>query len=457
MSENPQNPNAFELSSFAPDDASLTVHRMAAHDRLAYQSRVVLRLGQMLLAAGAGSYRVKASMRTCAEAVGIEKHHAQVTFTEVVATAYANGTFRTELAEQRLLGVNADRIDRITNYLASIEGTQVLVEDVDKALDEIERVKPLYGWLANALASGLACAAFAFLNAGGWVECSVVAIAAFIGQFLRRQMLKRHMNHFGVWMVCGGVAASAYILCVYLAQKYMGIEPTHQAGFISALLFLVPGFPLVTGIIDLVRHDFAGGIQRIVYVAMLVVSAGVAVWSISKVFNWSVTPEYVVSLPAYIHFPLRFFTSFVAAFGFAMLFNSPPKVCAAAALIGAVINTGRIALAVELGMPVPAAVGLAALCAGLLAAAVAAKTRYSRVTLSVPAVVIMIPGVPLYRSLTYLNNGQTMEALEQLSTVLFTIVAIGIGLAISRMLTDRAWLMESPTGVPRLEEPTNEA
>ena len=457
MSENPQNPNAFELSSFDPDDASLTVHRMAAHDRLAYQSRVVLRLGQMLLAAGAGSYRVKASMRTCAEAVGIEKHHAQVTFTEVVATAYANGTFRTELAEQRLLGVNADRIDRITNYLASIEGTQVLVEDVDKALDEIERVKPLYGWLANALASGLACAAFAFLNAGGWVECSVVAIAAFIGQFLRRQMLKRHMNHFGVWMVCGGVAASAYILCVYLAQKYMGIEPTHQAGFISALLFLVPGFPLVTGIIDLVRHDFAGGIQRIVYVAMLVVSAGVAVWSISKVFNWSVTPVYVVSLPAYIHFPLRFFTSFVAAFGFAMLFNSPPKVCAAAALIGAVINTGRIALAVELGMPVPAAVGLAALCAGLLAAAAAAKTRYSRVTLSVPAVVIMIPGVPLYRSLTYLNNGQTMEALEQLSTVLFTIVAIGIGLAISRMLTDRAWLMESPTGVPRLEESMNEA
>lgn len=457
MSENPQNPNAFELSSFYPDDASLTVHRMAAHDRLAYQSRVVLRLGQMLLAAGAGSYRVKASMRTCAEAVGIEKHHAQVTFTEVVATAYANGTFRTELAEQRLLGVNADRIDRITNYLASIEGTQVLVEDVDKALDEIERVKPLYGWLANALASGLACAAFAFLNAGGWVECSVVAIAAFVGQFLRRQMLKRHMNHFGVWMVCGGVAASVYILCVYLAQKYMGIEPTHQAGFISALLFLVPGFPLVTGIIDLVRHDFAGGIQRIVYVAMLVVSAGVAVWSISEAFNWSVTPEYVVSLPAYIHFPLRFFTSFVAAFGFAMLFNSPPKVCAAAALIGAVINTGRIALAVELGMPVPAAVGLAALCAGLLAAAVAAKTRYSRVTLSVPAVVIMIPGVPLYRSLTYLNNGQTLEALEQLSTVLFTIVAIGIGLAISRMLTDRAWLMESPTGVPRLEESMNEA
>ena len=452
VSENPQNPNASAPFPFDQDDASLTVHRMAAHDRLSHQSRVVLRLGQMLLSAGAGSYRVKASMRTCAEAVGIEKHHAQVTFTEIVATAYANGTFRTELAEQRLLGVNADKIDRITNYLASIEGKQVLVEDVDKALDRIERVKPLYGWLANALASGLACAAFSFLNAGGWVECSVVAIAAFFGQFLRRQMLKRHMNHFGVWMLCGAVASAIYILCVYMAQKYLGVEPTHQAGFISALLFLVPGFPLVTGIIDLVRHDFAGGIQRIVYVAMLVVSAGVAVWTISEVFNWSVTPQYIVELPPIIHFALRFFTSFVAAYGFAMLFNSPPKVCTAAALIGAAINTGRIFLAVVVGVPVPAAVGLAALAAGLLAAAVANRTRFSRVTLSVPAVVIMIPGVPLYRSLTYLNNGQTMDALAQLFTVLFTIVAIGIGLAISRMLTDRAWLMENPVSVPKLEE-----
>ena len=42
--------------------------------------------------------------------------------------------------------------------------------------------------------------------------------------------------------------------------------------------------------------------------------------------------------------------------------------------------------------------------------------------------------------------------LAQLFTVLFTIVAIGIGLAISRMLTDRAWLMEKPVSVPKLEE-----
>ena len=188
------------------------------------------------------------------------------------------------------------------------------------------------------------------------------------------------------------------------------------------------------------------------YVTMLVMSAGVAVWAISAVFGWSVTPEYGVSLVPWLHYILRFLASFVAAYGFAMLFNSPQRVCATAALIGAVINTARIALHLQLGVPAPAAVGLAALAAGLLAVFVARRTRFSRVTLSVPAVVIMIPGVPLYRALTYLNNQQIDDALAALFTVMFTIVAIGMGLALSRMLTDKNWLVEKQERVPNLWE-----
>lgn len=441
-----------EASAHALGGSALTMHRMVAHDRLAHQSRIVLRLGHLLLSAGASAYRVKFSMAKLAKAVGIEDHHAQVTYTEIIATAYANGTFRTELAEQRVMGINADRIDRLVNYVDSLEGRSVLVEEVDAALDTIERVKPLYGWLPNALASGLACAAFAFLNHGGWVECSVVAVAAFFGQFLRRQMIHRRMNHFGVWMACGGLAALIYISFVAAAQEFWGLATTHQAGYISALLFLVPGFPLVTGIIDLVRHDFQGGIARLVYVMMLVVSAGVAVWSVSAIFNWSVTPAYDYHLSVPVLYALRAATSFIAAFGFAMLFNSPPKVCAAGASIGMVINVGRLLLVDQFHFPVQAAVGLAALAAGLLAFWVARRTRFSRVTLSVPAVVIMIPGVPLYRSLAYLNDGNITDALASLFVVFFTITAIGLGLAVSRMLTDRHWLMERPPVVPSLGE-----
>ncbi len=148
------------------------------------------------------------------------------------------------------------------------------------------------------------------------------------------------------------------------------------------------------------------------------------------------TPEYGVSLVPWCHYILRFLTSFIAAYGFAMLFNSPQRVCATAAVIGAVINTARIALHLELGVPAPACVGLAALAAGLAVRGSVGRGS-SRVTLSVPAVV-MIPGVPLYRALTYLNNQQIDDALAALFTVMFTIVAIGMGLALPCSRTELA-------------------
>ena len=141
--------------------------RMAAHDRLAHQSQIVLRLGQMLLSFGASAYRVKKSMADLARVSVFLSTEHRLRTTEIIATAYANGTFRTELAEQRLMGVNADKIDRINNYVASLHGKSVRVEDVSDELDKIAKVPGLYDWFSNALASGLACAAFAFLNGGG--------------------------------------------------------------------------------------------------------------------------------------------------------------------------------------------------------------------------------------------------------------------------------------------------
>ena len=426
--------------------------RMAAHDRLAHQSQVVLRLGQMLLSFGASAYRVKKSMADVARAVGISEHRAQVTYTEIITTAYANGTFRTELAEQRLMGVNADKIDRINNYIASINGKSVRVEDVSDELDKIAKVPGLYDWFSNALASGLACAAFAFLNGGGWVECSAVAVAIVLRAGVTStdagppheplrclDGLRRSRRNDLHSSRCTGAAVFGYrvdapgwlhfgvaVPCPWLPSG----DGTYRLG--EARL---PGRPRAPRL----RRD-ARCVGRRCGMGHLC-----DFWLVCNPRVWRCSCP-VAALPA----PLP--DEFRRRVCFAMLFNSPQRVCAAAALIGAVINTARIALNLELKVPAPAAVGLAALAAGLLAVFVARRTRFSRVTLSVPAVVIMIPGVPLYRSLTYLNNQQIDDALGALFTVMFTIVAIGMGLALSRMLTDKNWLVEKQERVPNLWE-----
>jgi len=82
---------------------------------------------------------------------------------------------------------------------------------------------------------------------------------------------------------------------------------------------------------------------------------------------------------------------------------------------------------------------------GLLSQLFVSRASLSRVALSVPAVVIMIPGVPFYRAISALNTlsvdkgVDVGDAAANLSEVFFVITAIGVGLALARIITDHNW------------------
>ena len=408
------------------------------------QSTVVLRLGCLMLAAGAGSYRVKSSMARAASAVGLDRHEATVTMTELVTSSYVGNRFRTETAEVRRGGVNVARLEALRRIVHDLRAHET-VEHLQTKLDEVARMKGLYGAFLNAAASGVACAGFCFLNQGGWVECLAVLVAAFVGQAVRRQMLVRRYQHFFTWLVCGVVASGVYMGIVGLLGAAGLIEGNHQGGVISAILFLIPGFPMVTAMLDLVRQDFSSALSRAAYVLMVMASAGVAVWTVTFLFNWQVEATDVSVPTGWVLHVLRCLCSFVAAYGFSMLFNAGAKASTLAAVVGALANTGRLILIDEFHVPWQLAVGLAAVIIGVLAQLFVTRASLSRVALSVPAVVIMIPGVPFYRAISALNNRAVDanvavgQAAANLAEVFFVITAIGVGLAMARILTDRNW------------------
>lgn len=419
-------------------------------DRLMQQSGVVLRLGRLMLASGAGAYRVKSSMAKAAAAVGLDRHEASVTMTEIITSSYVGDRFRTEACEVRRVGVNVNRLEALRRIVHDLRPGET-VEELAARLDKAERLPALYGWFANAAASGVACAGFCFLNKGGWVECLTVLVAAFIGQFIRRQMLERHYQHFFTWIVCGVAASGSYMAIVSALGATGAVTGNHQGGIISAILFLIPGFPMVTAMLDLARQDFSSALSRAAYVIVVMAAAGIAVWSVTFVFNWSVDASTVQPPTGLLLYALRLFCSFIAAYGFAMLFNAGPKAATLAAIVGAVANTGRLVLIDELGVPWQMAVGLAAVVIGLMAQAFVSKASQSRVALSVPAVVIMIPGVPFYRAVSALNNYSVDTnvavgtAASNLAEVFFVITAIGVGLALARIITDSKWRHDVPT------------
>jgi uncharacterized membrane protein YjjP (DUF1212 family) len=404
------------------------------------QSGAVLRVGKAMLSSGTGSYRVKSAMQQVARAFGLDRHEAHVTLTEITTTSHRGAIFRTEVAEVRSVGVNAHRLGELTDLTNNLQ-PGITPDDINRELDRIESIPPLHRSGTYALFAAVACGAFAFLNNGGVVEVVGAFLGAGAGQAVRRWISHRRLNQFAGTMVSAAVASLVYAGFVALLDLWTGSAASHQAGFISAVLYLVPGFALVTAALDMAKMDFSAGVARAVYALIIMTSAGLSVWAVAWVTGMAYDPLAPPDLPLWQTVALRLVASFLGVLGFALMFNSTWRMAIAAALIGMVANVLRLQLA-DLGAAMQAATVVATLVVGLLAAVVAPRLRIPRITVSVPAVVIMVPGAAVYRALVGLNDGDLELAVEGGVQAVFVTICIAVGLAGARILTDRAWAYE---------------
>ena len=99
-------------------------------------------------------------------------------------------------------------------------------------------------------------------------------------------------------------------------------------------------------------------------------------------------------------------------------------------------------------MPAEAGAFVGALLAGLLAAGWRSSVRrgwlpryldYPRICLTVPSIVIMVPGMYLYRAMFHLGQFDTQLALDWAFRAFMVIVCLPIGLAMARVITDKSW------------------
>lgn len=434
------------MSKDAP--ATTAAGREAA---LAEKSDAVCRMGAMMLTAGTGSYRVKSAMGRVADALGIEQLQAQVSLNEIVATTRARGAFRTQVVEVPVPVVNADRIAALMRV--SLRASPGLsAAELHGQLDRLQAQAHYYPRWVIVAGATVACAAFAVLHHGRWQTCLAAGLAAGCGKAIQLLLSRFRLNPLAGIVVAATVAALA---CVLLADALQGLFPApgwpaHQVAIISAILFLVPGFPLLTAALDLARFDFPAGMARLLYATMITLSAALGAWVVIWAFALAPAPSERYDVGAVALVLIRVVASFIAVLGFAVTFNTPLQAALVAATVGATVNVLRLGAVDAGGNRLLCAWG-ATLLIGLLAAATSQRLATPRIIVSVPAVLIMIPGTDTYRALVATINNDPLEALSSGFAALGIVVALAGGLAVARMITDPAWNRATPewTHMPR--------
>ena len=407
---------------------------------LAEALEVLLRFGTLMLRAGDTAFRVRDSMGMLATSMGIESLSLHITINGMTATVRRNGEQVTLASEVSPPGINAWRIGALER-LARTRRPDLAPKDLAADLDAIEAVPPIHSIITVAGAIGLASGAFSYLNGGDMLGTGAAIAAGGLGQAARMLMFRRHLNQYAVTTLCAILASGSYCLIVAGISR-QGFQPSDAVGFISSVLFLVPGFPLVASLLDLLQHQTVAGVARLFYGMLILLAAAFGLSLVAAVAGLTSVPA--ASPPHGIELvPVlwRAVASFAGGCGFAILYNSSARTVLAVGLLSLLGNDLRLALQ-DLGMALPPATFFGAFAVGLLASLARARLRDPRIVLTVPGIIIMTPGIYAFQTIVLLNQGDILAAIQAGAVCCFIVGGMAMGLAAARFISERRWIIE---------------
>ena len=407
---------------------------------LVERAAIVGRIGLMMLSYGTGAWRVRDSMNTVARTLKMTCS-VDIGLVSLEYTCMDAHHSYTQAISLPSTSVNTTKLSQMERFIKEFDqnGSEMTIGEIHSRLEEIAHSKGNYAPYQVGLAAALACSAFVFLLGGGPVEMFCSFIGAGLGNYVRRKMIDHHITLFAGVAVAVAVACLSYLLALSLMQLTFNVSSRHEAGYIGAMLFIIPGFPFITSGLDISKLDMRSGLERMTYAIAIITVATLVGWIVALMVN--LRPENFQALPlsALMLFLLRLPASFCGVFGFSIMFNSTPKMAAIAGCIGAIANTLRLELTDLTGIPAGAAAFLGVLVAGLLASIVKRKIQYPQISITVPSIVIMVPGLYMYRAMYNIGLTSISVGTLWMTKALMIVVFLPMGLIAARILTDSKW------------------
>lgn len=404
------------------------------------KASVIGRVGLMMLSCGTGAWRVRTSMNRLSKELGVSSS-VDVGLMSIEFNCFDGSDCVSQSLSIANTGVNTSKLYRMEQFVDDFpkEKDHLTGEIIHKKLDEIEHIHGLYSPVKLGLAAALACCGFTFLLGGGPIEMFFAFIAAGVGNLIRMKLIKHHFTLFMNIAVSISAACLTYAILIKLAIGIFHVPSIHEAGYICSMLYIIPGFPFITSGLDLAKLDLRSGIERLAYAIIIVVVATMVAWIMALVLNLHPQNFADLHLGNMTHLILRLVTSFCGVFGFSLMFNSSIKMSATAAVIGSIANTLRLEMVDFTGMPPAAAAFIGAATAGLLASLIKKYNGYPRISLTVPSIVIMVPGLYLYRAIYNFGIMSLTTAFSWFTAAAMIIIALPFGLIFARIVTDRSF------------------
>ncbi len=416
-----------------------------------------LRIGEMLLSSGAGAADVTATMRSVADHLGLRQAEMDVTFT-ALSMSYQRSADDVPMlmirhVQQRDIDYeDLTAVDHLVRDLLTDQADLFLARSRMATIVSLGHAFPR--WAVTIAWAVMAAAVGVFLGGGPVVSASA-AVAAVLIDRVQMVMARRRLPFFYL-QVAGGAIAT--ILAAAVAAT--PIEVDESLIVTANIILLLAGIGLMGAVQDALTGFYLTAGARLIEAMMATagIIAGVGL-------GISVADGLGVPLQALVPGQLGS-TGLLAVVAGAAVASAAFSVASYAprrAVIPIGLITGVAALisqTVEVnGFGRAAAAGVAAFFIGLVAFAVAGRVRVPPLVVAVPAIVPFLPGLSIYRGLTWLADGGYL--VSQGILALITAISVAIALAsgvilgeyVAQPLKREARRLERRLSGPRLVGP----
>lgn len=423
--------------TFTPkwEDFSLKETVISQKD-LQLKSALVGRIGLIYLSCGVGSWRIQEAANTISKYLDIQ---CVMSFgiRTIEYTCFQRGISCTNIVSIPNIGVNTTKLAEIQQFVNHFE--QYLsrgFKSINAKLDLIEKIGKVYSTPVVCFFSGMACGAFTFLIGGGLVEIICALLAAMSGYLVKFILEKHRMTITLNIILTIFTSCLSYGITLRIIISLCGVGMNNQAGYIGAILFIVPGFPFITSCLDIAKLYIRSGIERLTYSLFIVILATISASIAATILHFTPEPFESYYINPWLHLILRLFASALGVYGFSVLFNSKTTIALYAAIIGAISNTIRLEL-LDFGNTQVLSAIIGSLIAGILASLINNRHTTTRLSLTIPSVVIMVPGAYIYRAIFLLSHNSLADGGYWLTQSIFILLSLPIGLLTARIITDK--------------------
>lgn len=218
-------------------------------------TRLCVHTALLLLQYGAESTLVSQMATRLGKALGVESVEVSLTANAVVLTTLHQGHCITTARRNHDQGINMRIVTEVQHIVIAAEHK---IYDSGVVRKKLYHIKPLkYNRYYVLAMVGLSCASFAHLAGGDLLICLITFLAACAAMFVRQTLTMRHYNPMIVFASTAFVATCISGLSLRFA---LGNDP--HIAIASSVLLLVPSFPFINALSDILKGYTNMGIGR---------------------------------------------------------------------------------------------------------------------------------------------------------------------------------------------------